>query len=68
MANSLDYIEEQACSEDNSAIRRGDNWKQKIMDSAQIFKNKHGYMPAWQGCVPDTSIDEIKLFLKQLKK
>ena len=68
LANSLDYIDEQACSEDNSAIRRGDNWKQKIMDSAQIFKNKHGYMPAWQGCVPDTSVEEIKLFLKQLKK
>lgn len=68
LANSLDYIEEQACSEDNSAIRRGDNWKQKIMDSAQIFKNKHDYMPAWQGCVPDSSLSDIKELLKRIKK
>jgi len=67
IANSLDYIEEQACSEDNSSIRRGNEWQQKIMESAQIFKNKHGYMPAWQGCVPDTSVAEIKQLLKKLK-
>ena len=37
------------------------------MESAQIFKNKHGYMPAWQGCVPDTSVAEITQLLKKLK-
>ena len=68
LANSTDYIEEQACSEDSSAIRRGDNWKQKIFESAEIFKNKHGYMPAWQNCVPDTSINDIVALLKKLKK
>tara|TARA_R110000787_G_scaffold190894_2_gene302334 strand:- start:1809 stop:2600 length:792 start_codon:yes stop_codon:yes gene_type:complete len=68
IANSLDYIEEQACSEENSSIRRGDNWQQKIMESAEIFKNKHGYLPAWQGCVPDTPINKVIDFLKKVKK
>jgi|TARA_E500000318_G_C3521464_1_gene196593 GT2 family glycosyltransferase len=68
LANSPDYIEEQACSEDNSAIRRGDNWQQKIFESAEIFKKKHGYMPAWQNSVPDTNIEDIVKFLKKLKK
>ena len=64
IANSLDYIEEQACSEDNSSIRRGGNWQQKIIESAELFKNKHGYMPAWQNCVPDTSLNDVINFLK----
>ena len=68
LANSLDYIEEQACSEENSAIRRGNEWQKKIFDSANIFKDKHGYLPAWQGCVPDTSIDDVVKFLKECKK
>jgi len=67
IANSLDYIEEQACSEDNSSIRRGDNWQQKIMESAELFKTKHGYLPAWQGCVPDSNINDIVKFLKEKK-
>tara|TARA_A100000171_G_C2116392_1_gene138064 strand:- start:754 stop:1539 length:786 start_codon:yes stop_codon:yes gene_type:complete len=68
MANSCDYIEEQACSEDNSSIRRGNNWQKKIMESAELFKNKHGYLPAWQGCVPDTSLPDIIQILKKFKK
>ena len=68
LANSLDYVEEQACSEENSAIRRGDEWQKKIFDSAQIFKNKHGVMPAWEGCVPDVPLTEVVNFLKGIKK
>lgn len=67
IANSMEYIEEQACSEENSSIRRGDNWQQKIMESAKIFKDKHGYMPAWQGCVPDKSLPEVITILKDIK-
>ena len=68
LANSCDFIEEQACSEESSSIRRGDDWKQKIIDSAYIFQKKHGYMPAWQNAVPDTSINDIVKFLKKIKK
>ena len=38
------------------------------MDSAEIFKTKHGYLPAWQGCVPDTSLDDVIEILKKFKK
>ena len=68
IANSLDYVQEQACSEDNSAIRRGDDWQKSIIDSAYIFKAKHGVMPAWNDCVPDTSVEEVIEILKKLKK
>ena len=68
LANSCDFIEEQACSEESSSIKRGDDWKQKIIDSAYIFQKKHGYMPAWQNAVPDTSINDIVKFLKKIKK
>jgi glycosyltransferase involved in cell wall biosynthesis len=67
LANSTDYIEEQACSEENSAIRRGDKWQDDIRYSALLFKDKHGYLPAWQGCVPDTSDADIIKFLKSIK-
>ena len=68
IANSLDYVQEQACSEANSAIRRGDDWQQSIIDSAYIFKSKHGVMPAWDNCVPDTPVNEIIKILKEFKK
>ena len=67
IANSLDYIEEQACSEDNSSIRRGDNWIEKIKWSAKLFESKHGYMPAWENSVPDTPLSEVINLLKKLK-
>ena len=64
LANSHHYISEQACSEENSSIRRGDDWQKAIMDSAYLFKEKHGVMPAWQNAVPDTPFDEILKLLK----
>lgn len=67
LANSCDFIEEQACSEESTAIRRGDDWRQKIIDSAYIFQKKHGYMPAWQNAVPDTSLTDVIQFLKKVK-
>ena len=68
IANSTDFVEEQACSEANSAIRRGDDWQQSIIDSAYIFKGKHGVMPAWNDCVPDTSVEDVVEILKKFKK
>jgi|13_taG_2_1085334.scaffolds.fasta_scaffold68033_2 GT2 family glycosyltransferase len=68
LANSLDYIEEQACSEVSSSIRRGDEWHDKIRWSAKLFEKKHGYMPAWNNAVPDTDIKDILNFLKNIYK
>ncbi len=68
LANSLDYIEEQACSEVSSSIRRGDEWHDKIRWSAKLFEKKHGYMPAWDNAVPDTPLTEIISILKKYEK
>ena len=68
LANSLDYVEEQACSEVSSSIRRGDDWHDKIRWSAELFQKKHGYMPAWNNAVPDTPLSEIISVLKTYEK
>jgi hypothetical protein len=67
LANSTDYIQEQACSEVSSSIRRGDDWLDKIKWSAKLFEKKHGYMPAWNNAVPDHSFKDIIIFLKSKK-
>lgn len=66
LANSTDYIQEQACSEVSSSIRRGNDWLEKIRWSAMLFEKKHGYMPAWNNAVPDSSINQIISFLKSI--
>jgi hypothetical protein len=67
LANSTDYIQEQACSEVSSSIRRGDDWLDKIKWSARLFEKKHGYMPAWNNAVPDTPLFEVISFVKSHK-
>jgi len=66
LANSMDLIEEQACSEESSSIRRGDDWFDKIKWSALLFQKKHGYSPAWENHVPDTPVHEVIAFLKKI--
>ena len=67
IANSMDYIEEQSCVDERSAIRQGD-WQEHIESGALLFKKLHGYLPAWKGCVPDTPVDEVISFLRDIKK
>lgn len=67
LANSYDYLDEIECSENSSAIRFTPKWQENIQNAAAKFKQKHGYLPAWQGCVPDTKVEDIILFLKQLQ-
>lgn len=57
---SYKLIDEQACSEENSSIRRSEDWQKNISDSAEYFYKKHGYYPAWQNCVPHATTDEVK--------
>jgi len=64
LANSLDYVEEQACSEKNSAIRPRDDWQKNIEKSANYFEQKHGVSPI---LVKDTPFQEVSDYLK-LKK
>ena len=62
--NSLDYVVEQACSEDSSAIRPRSDWQSNIQKSAIRFSEKHGVSPVQ---VPDTPVSEVVSKLKKIK-
>jgi len=64
IANSLDYVVEQACSEDSSAIRPRDDWQSNIKEAWGKFTDKHGVGPT---SVPDVTINEVIKNLKQIK-
>jgi len=61
IANSLDYVEEQACSEKSSAIRPRDDWQQNINKSWSYFEDKHGLTPT---AIRDTSFQNVSEYLK----
>jgi GT2 family glycosyltransferase len=67
LANSLDYIEEQACSEENSSIKTPESmqkWSDNIRSSMEYFKEKFGVLPFGNDGVPDTREQEVLTFLK----
>ena len=64
IANSLDFVEEQACSEESSAIRPRKDWRSNIDRSWAYFTTKNGVGPI---SVPDTDIKEVINKLKQIK-
>lgn len=68
LANSCDYIEEQACSEVNSSIRYKDPsaWHDNITRGIQYFKQKHGVEPFGPEGVPDISEKTLVGILKIL--
>ena len=65
LANSLDYIGEQACSEISSTIRPRSDWQENIQKSAHHFIRQHGISPVQ---IPDTTIIDIITTLKNNKK
>lgn len=68
IANSTDYLDEIECSEKSSAIRPRADWMNNIRNGAELFKKKHGYLPAWQGGVPDTESKQVMCTLKEVQK
>lgn len=68
LANSIDYLDEIECSEKNSTIRPRNDWQKNIENAALYFKEKHGVLPAWQNCVPDTSEADVKKIMKDIFK
>lgn len=64
IANSIDYITEQACSEDSSSIRPRKDWKSNIQKAMNYFVQKHGMSPVQ---VPDTPLEHVLLQLKKIK-
>ena len=63
LANSLDYIEEQACSEHNSTIRPRKDWQENIQKGFKRFIELEGISPVQ---IPDASFDQVKTKLKKL--
>jgi GT2 family glycosyltransferase len=70
LANSLDYIEEQACSEENSSIKTPESmqkWESNIRNSMTYFIGKYGYYPFGKDGIPDTDTKEVLTFLKSVR-
>lgn len=71
LANSLDYIEEQACSEENSSIKTPESmqrWQNNIRSSMDYFKEKFGVYPFGSDGVRDTDETEVLTFLKTVRR
>jgi GT2 family glycosyltransferase len=68
LANSCDYLDEIECSENSSSIRPREDWMDNIKMGVKLFEKKHGYSPAWQNAVPDTSREKLIKLLKEIKK
>lgn len=64
LGNSYDYIDEQACSNDNSVIRPREDWQNNIKEGAEYFVSKHGYAPGW---VPNVKKEEIYPLIKDIR-
>lgn len=56
--NSLDFVNEQACSEESSSIRGNRDWMKNINTGAAIFKDRHG-------CYPTQVLDQPIAAIKQ---
>jgi len=64
LANSLDYIQEQACSEHNSSIRPRKDWQDNIQKGFKRFYDLEGISPV---AVEDKNLNTVKQKLKNIK-
>jgi GT2 family glycosyltransferase len=70
LANSCEYIEEQACSEESSSIKTPDKmlqWRTNIEDSMKYFKEKYGVMPFGPDGIVDITESDVLKILKAIK-
>jgi hypothetical protein len=70
LANSYDYLDEQACSEDqaHAVIRNNADWAHNIDTGASHFLKKHGVYPAGPQGVPQTTQQDVVQRLKNIKQ
>lgn len=66
LANSVDFLDEIECSEKSSSIRARKDWQENIVKGIELFKKKHGYSPAWNNAVPDSSESVVKKTMKEI--
>ena len=64
IANSIEYIQEQACSEQNSAIRPRKDWQDNIKKGFEHFIALERVSPVH---VPDNTLQSVILKLKHIK-
>jgi len=64
IVNSNDFLEELACSENDSTIRPRSDWKKNIADGAKYFRLIYKDDPV---SISDTSQDEVLQRLKDIK-
>lgn len=64
LANSLDYINEQASSTVSTTITRTPEWVNNFHKGAAWFKHKHNYIPTQ---IPMTEGNEVLKILEQIK-
>jgi hypothetical protein len=70
LANSCEYIEEQACSEESSSIKTPDKmlqWRTNIEDSMKYFKEKYSVMPFGPDGIVDITESDVLKILKAIK-
>jgi len=70
LANSCDYIEEQACSEESSTIKtkeKMEEWRTNMYKSYDYFKSKFGVAPFGYDGVSDEIEENVLKFLKTIK-
>ena len=65
LANSVEFIEEQACSEENSSIRPRVDWAKNINESWDYFHTKHEVSPIDVKTAPEA---EVLQFIKKCKQ
>lgn len=65
LANSDEYIQEQASSEVNTTITRTPEWIKNFTEGAAWYQHKHGWIPTK---TPDTSVAEVQNILKTIYK
>ena len=63
IANSTDYIQEQACSEHNSSIRPRKDWLENIQKGYKRFIRLENVSPTQ---VADVGFEQVKFKLKKL--
>jgi glycosyltransferase involved in cell wall biosynthesis len=64
IANSDEYIKEQATPDESSAIRKTPEWTQGMQDGMLWYKQKHGWIPTH---TPDTSPDQVMKILEEIE-
>jgi hypothetical protein len=61
----IDKLNNNGGNEDNGKDKRKD-WKENIVKAVDVFSKKHGFLPAWQNAVPDTSEKNVKILMKTI--